>query len=71
MAKYSNNALWTIEWSKIPFSRIGWKTDVMWRATDDFCNCNFEMISSNLWWLAQTEKTIMKGQEVQLHAFSD
>lgn len=48
MLRYSIKALCMIEWSTIPFSRIGWRTEVIWRKTDSFFRPNLEIVSTNL-----------------------
>lgn len=46
--RYSINTLCNIEWSTIPFSKIGWITEVMCLRTEDFCRPNFDITSTNL-----------------------
>lgn len=48
IVRYSMIALCMIEWSKIPFSKIGWSAVDMWRRTDDFWSCSLEITSTNL-----------------------
>ena len=48
MVKYSINALCMIEWSTIPFSKIGWNTELMCRKTEAFCRPRLEITSTNL-----------------------
>lgn len=48
MLKYSINALCMIEWSTIPFSKIGWITELMCRNTEPFCSPSLEIRSTIL-----------------------
>lgn len=48
MLRYSIKTLCMIEWSIIPFSRIGWITEAICLSTDAFCRPSFEITSTNL-----------------------
>jgi hypothetical protein len=48
IVKYSNMTVCTMEYSTIPFSKIGWIIVVIYCRTDDFCNPSLEIVSNKL-----------------------